>query len=85
MICSAVKEDDKVVGGPRVLIQVDQHLHHHLDHDIGDEYDANASVDGDGGNFDADGDMMLAKSTSAPSRMAELDFTSGIGSWGLRM
>ena len=44
MICSAVKEDDKVVRGPRVLIQVNQHLHHHLDHDIGD--DAYAYVDG---------------------------------------
>ena len=51
MICSAVKEDDKVVRGPRVLIQVHQHLH--LDHDIGD--DANASVDG-GDNGDGDGD-----------------------------
>ena len=52
MICSAVKEDDKVGRGPRVLIQVNQHLHHHLDHDIGD--DANASVDGDG---DGGGDL----------------------------
>ena len=36
MICSTVEEDDKVVRGPRVLIEVDQHLQHDHEDDIGD-------------------------------------------------
>ena len=47
MICSTVKEDDKVVRGPRVLIQVDQHLQHDHQDDIGDV----------GGDNDGDGDV----------------------------
>ena len=44
MIGSAVEEDDKVVRGPRVLIEVDQHLQHDHEDDIGDD------GDGDVGN-----------------------------------
>ena len=45
MIGSAVEEDDKVVRGPRVLIEVDQHLQHDYQDDIGDDVDGD--VDGD--------------------------------------
>ena len=44
MIGPTVEEDDKVVRGPRVLIEVDQHLQHDHEDDIGD------GGDGDVGN-----------------------------------
>ena len=54
VIGSAVKEDDKVVRGPRVLIQVDQHLQHDHEDDLGD---VGGGDDGDG---DGDNDEYLS-------------------------
>ena len=46
MIGSAVKVDDKVVQGPRVFIEVDQHLQHDHEDDLGDD-SGGGGVDGD--------------------------------------